>query len=475
MKRMKNGNVIWKGVIFLANGLPKRFKIKMKQLLATEAEEFFSTYSQERTAGLRINPLKIDKEKWEKLNPFPLEPVPYTEYGYYYPYEEVEPGKHPYHYAGLYYIQEPSAMFVAGQLDAKPGEKILDLCAAPGGKSTQIAAAMNGAGILVTNDVHPKRARALSENIERSGITNAIVLNETPERLAAAFSGYFDKILVDAPCSGEGMFRKDPETIQYWSEDHVIACSVKQLDILKNAYTLLKEGGIIVYSTCTFSPEENEQVIEQLLALYPDLELLEIPKREGIAPGRTEWTETGLEEIQKCARLWPHRLKGEGHFVAKLKKTAPAPQRRRKKNKSGKSSSRSKEFQSFVEQYLQNITFTHYQQFGNQLYAVPADCPDLSGLKVLRWGLHLGELKKNRFEPNHALALALTKNEVKQTVDLSSREQLWLDYMKGMTLPGTGTFSGWVLITVDGFSLGWGKEAGGMIKNFYPKGLRIQS
>ena len=473
MKRdLLNTNTNWKGVFCLVNELPEPFEKKMAQLLGNEAEEFFAIYREERTAGLRINPLKISEGEWERINPFPLQQIPYVKYGYYYPYEQVEPGKHPYHYAGLYYIQEPSAMFVAAQLDAKPGEKILDLCAAPGGKSTQIGAAMNGHGILVSNDIHPKRARALSENMERFGITNAIVVNESPARLAANLPGYFDKILVDAPCSGEGMFRKDPEAIQYWSEEHVLQCSNKQLEILQAAYTL---GGILVYSTCTFSPEENEQIIEQFLRMYPDVILVDIPKKGGIEPGRVEWTKTQLTEITKTARLWPHRIKGEGHFVAKLQKTAPTKETRYKPIISDKKTKKFKEFDQFVERYLQNITFSNLQQFGNQLYSVPADCPAFSGLKVLRWGLHLGELKKNRFEPNHALALALRKNEVKQTLELSSRESQWLDYVKGMTLPGTGDLSGWVLVTIDGFSLGWGKEAGGMIKNFYPKGLRIQT
>ena len=451
--------------------LPEAFKNKMKALLGSEAEAFLASFNSKRTAGLRINPLKIDKKEWERINPFPLQAIPFTENGYYYPYEEIEPGKHPYHYAGLYYIQEPSAMFVASQLDARPGEKILDLCAAPGGKSTQIAAAMQGEGLLICNDIHPQRARALSENVERLGVTNAIVLNERPEHLAAAFPGYFDKILVDAPCSGEGMFRKDPVAIEYWSQDHVIACRQSQLTILKAAYELLREGGILVYSTCTFSPEENEQVIEQILQLYPDLNLIEIQKTSGIDSGRVDWTKTSLQDVEKCARLWPHKLQGEGHFVAKLQKTAPSVKIRQKKR--GKKSYKVKEFQAFCDDYLKDVTFASYRQIGNHLYVIPDSCPDLRGLKVIRWGLHLGELKKNRFEPNHALALALKKEQANQVLELSSQKEEWLHYVKGLTLAGTGRFSGWVLITVDGFPIGWGKEAGGMVKNFYPKGLRI--
>lgn len=459
----------------LPSYLPKAFIQKMERLMGDEANEFFASYAKERAAGLRINPLKIDEEEWKKINPFSLTSIPYIENGYYYPHDNEEPGKHPYHFAGLYYIQEPSAMFVVEQLDIKPGEKILDLCAAPGGKSTQIAAKMKGQGLLVSNEIHPKRAKILSENIERLGIQNAIVVNETPKRLTNTFTGYFDKILVDAPCSGEGMFRKDPGATQYWSEEHVRDCSLRQIDILEHAYTMLKEGGILVYSTCTFSPEENEQVIERFLENYPDMELLDIEKPRGVANGRVAWAVNGNPDIAKCARLWPHLLHGEGHFVAKLMKTSPAPVKRTETIKPIKNRNRIKDFLIFADEYLQNISFANYQLFGTQLYALPDDCPDLNGLKVLRCGLHLGEMKKNRFEPNHALALALKKEHVKQWITISTHENAWLDYLKGMTLPGTGKYSGWVLVTIDGFSLGWGKEANGTLKNYYPKGLRIHS
>lgn len=453
--------------------LPNEFIDKMRALLREESVSFFSSYQENRTAGLRINSLKVDKEKWNELSPFLTEEIPFVGGGYYYSYNKEEPGKHPYHASGLYYIQEPSAMFVATLLDAKPNEKILDLCAAPGGKSTQLAGRMENQGLLISNEVYPKRAKALSENIERLGITNTIVTNETPDRLAKSFQGYFDKILVDAPCSGEGMFRKDHEAANYWSKDHVEECALLQKQILDSAYHMLGEGGVLVYSTCTFSPEENEQVIEHFLSKYPDMELMDIEKVHGIDSGRPEWTLTNREDIRKTARLWPHKMLGEGHFAAKLRKSGASqvgspPQQKHTKSKD------LKDLMHFQELYLENTEFQNLILMGSQVYSLPDECPDLKGIKVVRSGLHIGEMKKNRFEPNHALALALSREQVKHYVELDINGSDWLGYLKGETLKSTSSFKGWVLITIKGFPIGWGKQSDGIIKNLYPKGLRIQ-
>lgn len=452
--------------------LPQSFIEKMNSLLKEEAEAFFDTYKRPKASGLRLNPLKVSQEQWETISPSPLEKIPFAKNGFYYDPENSQPGKHPYHAAGLYYIQEPSAMFVANQLCPAPGERVLDLCAAPGGKTTQLAGMMENSGLLVANEINSKRAKALSENIERMGITNTIVTNENPEKLSAHFEGYFDKILVDAPCSGEGMFRKDEEAIRFWSEEHVDSCARQQKDILQAAYKMLKEDGILVYSTCTFSPEENEQTIERFLDQFPDMELMEIEKANGVAPGVPEWSKSRQESLVKTARLWPHHLNGEGHFTARLKKngaqasSGPAPFR------SNVSSSQLKDFREFSSHALEDHSFLHLFLAGKQLYSLPAEAFDLRGIKVVRAGLHLGEFKKNRFEPNHALALAAIGPLARSTYNLDSHGQEWFHYLEGGTIQ-TGQDRGWILLTIDGFPLGWGKEAKGTIKNFYPKGLRI--
>lgn len=455
--------------------LPEAFIAKMNRLLPTEAESLFASYAQPRAAGLRVNPLKTSVETFAARWPHPLEPVPWCRTGFTYD-ESTAPGKHPYHAAGLYYIQEPSAMYPAEALDAVPGERVLDLCAAPGGKTTQLSGALRGEGLLVANEYEAKRAKALSENVERLGLANCIVLNETPERLAARLPGFFDRILVDAPCSGEGMFRKDPEAAAYWSDAHVDACARTQAHVLDAAYAMLKEGGVLVYSTCTFSPEENERQIDALLRRYPDLEPLPLPLVGGVAPGEPSWSESDDPRLAATARLWPHRLRGEGHYAAKLRKTAAAaPWEGRTASGSGGPARQAMAlFRDFERRALRGSIEGAFAQLGSQLYVVPEGCPELSGLRVVRPGLHLGELKKDRFEPNHALALALPAERFAHTVELLEAGDRAADaYLRGETLSGNGD-RGWLALTYDGFPIGWGKEAKGTIKNFYPKGLRRQ-
>ncbi|WP_018665161.1 RsmF rRNA methyltransferase first C-terminal domain-containing protein [Heyndrickxia acidiproducens] len=458
--------------------LPQEFTKKMSALLGKEAEDFFHSYQEPRASGLRLNVTKTGAAAWEEQQPFQLEKIPFVPAGYYFDEQIDKPGKHPYHAAGLYYIQEPSAMFVAEQLQVEAGDKVLDLCAAPGGKSTQIAAGIGENGFLLANEIHPKRVRALSENIERFGLANTVVTNETPERLSRHFQAYFDKILVDAPCSGEGMFRKDPGAAGYWRRQHVEACAQKQREILKEAHEMLKPGGILVYSTCTFSPEENEQTIEDFLDSFPDMELLPIPHQHGIQPGRPEWAKHQTEALSKTARLWPHCLKGEGHFAAKLYKKPAEPDQApaiRLQPSAKLSKQQEKDWVFFQDQALPLFPTDGraYFQFKNQLYLLPHACPALNGLHLVRPGLHLGEFKKNRFEPNHALALALGPGQCRYTKNLAGNSAACLRYLKGETLPGTAENRGWILVTVDGFPLGWSKEANGILKNLYPKGLRM--
>ncbi|WP_336779511.1 RsmB/NOP family class I SAM-dependent RNA methyltransferase [Paenibacillus illinoisensis] len=312
----------------MAVQLPSIFAERMKSLLGDEFEQFMKSYEQSPHAGLRVNTLKISMEQFDELAPFDLRPIPWCGTGFYVPHG-VKPGLHPYYHAGLYYIQEPSAMAPVELLDVQPGDHVLDLCAAPGGKSTQIAAKLQGKGVLVTNDIHSERTKALAKNVELYGVRNAVVLNESPERIAGAFPHYFNKVLIDAPCSGEGMFRKDEDMVKSWEHHSVEKCVLMQRDILETAAKLLAPGGTIVYSTCTFAPEENEAMIAEFLNLNPDFTVHDIPGTAGFAPGRPDWVrqmlpetaeKTGavLDQTRGTARLWPHLLEGEGHYVAVL-------------------------------------------------------------------------------------------------------------------------------------------------------------
>jgi len=478
--------------------LPTAFINRMRTMLGEDYEVFLSSYDQDKYQALRRNPLKVGKEAFLECMPYHLQQVPWETNGYYYGKED-SPGKHPYHEAGVYYIQEPSAMAPVPFLDIKPGERVLDLCAAPGGKSTQIGAALQGKGLLVSNEIHPARAKILSENVERMGITNAIVTNESPERLAEVFMGYFDKILVDAPCSGEGMFRKNEEAGEEWSPENVKICADRQDHILDKAAEMLRPGGRMVYSTCTFAPEEDEGSVYRFLMRHPDFMVAEVCKPDGFEEGRPQWcdarfcedmfyvnmseTGRGAEEqrqeanlqIRHTMRIWPHKVQGEGHYLAVFEKVGEKYENVVPRSlyglEKGISEKEYKEFIDFQGEYLNFKLDGVYLKFGDQLYLGPKDMPALTKLKVLRPGLHLGTLKKNRFEPSHALALAVTPAQVHQTYDLSARDNSAVAFIGGQTFH-TGTEKGWFLITVDGYSLGWGKAAGGIMKNHYPKGLR---
>ncbi len=471
--------------------LPEKFLERMQNMLGEEYPAFLESLSGKRYRALRLNPLKTRIQEGKEKLPFTLSPVPWTKNGFYYE-EEEQPGKHPYHEAGLYYIQEPSAMAPVPCLmeerasgaaiperqeehvsaaaiperqeePATPG-RVLDLCAAPGGKSTQIAEYMRGRGMLITNEIHPQRAKILSENIERMGISNAIVLNETPESLSKRFIAFFDRILVDAPCSGEGMFRKDDNAGEEWSEENVALCAERQDGILDCAATMLKPGGRLVYSTCTFAPAEDEGSVSRFLETHPDFCL------------------------EKEERLMPHKIKGEGHFLAVLHREGG--QLSSATTAGTEKSLTLKDCREFLDFAKEALTIPAEEltegkillRFGEQLYLAPAETPSLRGLKVLRPGLHLGTVKKNRFEPSHALALFLKKEQVVNGINLAGDGTAVRKYLEGQTLTiGAGCDvemadaalpKGWCLVCVDGYSLGWGKAAGAVLKNHYPKGLR---
>lgn len=437
------------------------------QLPPGELEPFLTGYEHDPHKGLRLNPLKLDRERFLATMPFELVPIPWCELGFYYG-EPDRPGRHPYHAAGLYYIQEPSAMAVVEALQPQPGERILDLCAAPGGKSTQILGYLQNDGLLVANEIMPNRVKILAENLERWGARNAIITNEPAERLAARLPEFFDRILVDAPCSGEGMFRKLDEAVEDWSEEKVRHCVAMQQEILDLAAQMLRPGGVMVYSTCTFACEENEEQVERFLANHPEFELEPVPNAQ-LFDGEIQ------AATAQTARLWPHRIQGEGHFIARLRKQQGGGDQRpwvamhqpRRP---------SPELQQLLTQLCTealNISFTGpFVLFGDQVYQIPADCPSLDQLKVIRPGWHLGIGKKGRLEPSHALALSLTNGEWQRSIALRADDPEVRRYLSGQTLSVDRSDRGWAAVTVDGYPLGWGKLADGQLKNHYPKGLR---
>ena len=455
--------------------LPTLFLQRMQALLGAEYGEFLATYERPRNVGLRLNPLKTKTPP--DLSRFGLTPVPWADGGYYYNMDS-RPGLSAYHEAGLYYLQEPSAMAPAGLLDVRPGMRVLDLCAAPGGKTTQLAAALQGQGLLVCNEIHPKRARILARNVERLAVANALVLNEHPQRLAERFSGFFDRILVDAPCSGEGMFRKEEAAVADWSPETVEMCARRQLEILRCAAGMLAPGGRLVYSTCTFAPQENEGTVSRFLAEAPDFTVA-AAEAPWFAPGRPDWVENPAPGIERTFRLWPHKLNGEGHYAAVLEKRNDSAVETARCGRPSDLPSRGRPrraaptdpealLQAFCKETDAALPEGRLLEFGQSLLLVPDEMPELHGLKVLRAGLELGQVLKNRFEPAHAWALWL--KTTRSVADFPADSPEIAAYLRGQTLSGPQT--GWTLVTADGLSLGWAKGSGGSLKNHFPKALR---
>lgn len=470
--------------------LPEEFKKEMKELLKDEYEDFINSYDQDRTNAIRINDLKVEKKFFEESNLFDIDyekdGVEWADLGYYVS-SDKSPGKNPLHDAGAYYIQEPSAMSVVGKTDIEEGEKILDMCAAPGGKSTYILSKLNETGILVSNEVNSTRIRALGENLERFGATNCTITNSDSKGLLTFFKGFFDKVFIDAPCSGQGMFRKYEHAIDDWSEEKVEECVSIQKELIRDGFDMLKEGGMLIYSTCTFTKRENEDIINDFINEYQNAELIEMD------------------------RIWPHKQRGEGHFSARIIKSSEEVReeeiqensnkksKKSKKKKKESSNSRKqdsqklKDYESFLKDYIRDgskrknaISEKAVEVKGGFVYLVSKDMLDLTGLKVLRNGLLMGEIKKNRFEPSHSLAMALCIDDVKYAVNLDIEDEDVYRYIVGesISLEGKEIYKysepdtednnsrGWILVTINGVSIGWGKESNGIMKNKYPKGLR---
>ena len=438
--------------------LPEEFLEKMKQFLGEEYPEYLASYEEEPRSGLRVNTGRLTPEQFLEMAQtadWNLKPVPWTKNGFY--YQGERPSRHPWYYAGLYYLQEPSAMSPAAWLPIKPGDRVLDLCAAPGGKSTELAAKLAGTGVLFSNDISNSRAKALLKNLEMFGAGNICVTSEAPEKMAGILPEFFDKILVDAPCSGEGMFRRDPVAVQEWSPEHVETCAVRQLAILSSAAQCVREGGILVYSTCTFSTEENEGVVQKFLESHPEFVL----EKPDVTFGRPAY---GVDAV----RIFPMDG-GEGHFAARFRRVAPCEERF-----APFSFKPDRETQAHAEELYTSL-FTdapgRFQRVRDRVILLPNELPDIAGLSVLRAGVEFGEAKKNRIEPAHGIFMASRAENCRSVLHLTSNDPALFAFLRGEEIPAEG-LSGYTAVAADGIVTGFGKASNGVLKNRYPKGLR---
>lgn len=466
--------------------LPLSFLERMKEMLGDDYDAFLKSYENPRTYGLRVNTAKLSCQEFEALSPFKLQPIPWISNGYFYN-EESRPARCPYYQAGLYYLQEPSAMTPASRLPIEPGDFVLDLCAAPGGKATALGAALNDTGFLLANDISTSRARALLRNLELFGIKNMLVTDEKPAKLAQRFPSFFNKILLDAPCSGEGMFRKEEALARDWTPEKSAELSDIQKDLVLKAADMLRPGGILLYSTCTFAPCEDEEVVAYLLSERPDMELIEMPGYEGFSAGRPKFAGAAAafdsEELRKCVRIFPHKMDGEGHFLALFRKKGDSlPPVFRSSEKGPDKNTRKWLDEFFAEIGLktlggQEFDWNRVEVRKDKVYYQLPFPLDLRGISFLRNGLYLGDLKKNRFEPSQPLALALHKGDIEATISLSVSDERITRYLKGETLniePDEAAHKkGWHLLCADGYPVGFGKLVNGILKNKYPAGWRV--
>lgn len=444
----------------MTDKFPREFADRMQGMLGDEYNEFSDAFENSPAyTGMRINTLKNSAKEAVLAEMGELEKVPWCENGYY-AKKDVISGKHPYHVGGLVYFQEPSAMGVVDALGIREGDFVLDLCAAPGGKATQAAERLGGKGLLVANEIVPRRAAILAENISRMGIKNAVVTNESPDRLAQKYDSFFDKVIVDAPCSGEGMFKKEPQAITEWSIEHTKACAERQKNILKSAFSMLKGGGYLIYSTCTFAPCENEGIADWVLENYQDVELVPI-KTEGMSDGEGKWADSRYD-LSGTKRIFPHKSKGEGHFFALFHKKYGGEKEHKKEYKCENSSI----WRDFEKENLNTALRGEIIGFGDKLFLMPYNL-DIDKVKTELAGLFLGVCKKGRFEPSHALCLALLKEDFKRVQETDTPQR----FFRGETLKSSQ--KGWTAVLYNGFPIGWGKASDGVLKNHFPKYLRF--
>jgi NOL1/NOP2/sun family putative RNA methylase len=489
----------------MASEIPSVFLERMQDLLGQEFPAFLSRLGEPAVVGLRANTIKITAEKLRERLAYDLTPLPWSADGFWLQEaslmpDQPSPGKHPFHAAGLYYLQEPSAMAAAAVLNPQPGERVLDLCAAPGGKTTHLASLMSDQGLLVANETHPGRVWELAENLERWGVRHAAILNESPGRLADRLGGFFDKVLVDAPCSGEGMFRKSEAARRDWSSKLVHSCALRQSAILDEAVRLVRPGGLLAYSTCTFNPEENEAVVAGLLERQRLLEMVQVKSFAGFSNGRPEWVSASPAELSlsRTVRLWPHLAPGEGHFIALLRQngdseilpseainTGQKPRFHRGHNRVKRQAAPQviRSFEDFCQAALLNHSFEtirsqgDFVQVGSYLYWIPDGLPAFDDLRVIHPGWWLGTVKESqssnswRFEPSHALAMGLQASQAGNVLRLDVDEPAVMAYLRGEILESEGQ-DGWVLVAIEDFPLGWGRRLRGRLKNDYPRGLR---
>lgn len=455
---------------------PQEYLDSMRELLGDEElSRFLSALDREYFQGLRVNNKKISNDAFEGLvsaNGFwkkcRLKKIPWIQNGYYIS-DNKPASSHPYYRAGLFYIQEPSAMTPARSIPVEPDDMVLDMCAAPGGKATQLASKLSDEGFLLANDISAGRGKALLKNLEMAGIDNFCVTAENPDHLTEVYPEFFDKILLDAPCSGEGMFRKDQKSIAVWKERGPEYYSVIQEGLLEDAAIMIKPGGYMLYSTCTFSVIENEMQILKLLEKHPELTTEKISPYEGFSGGYL-----GLED---AVRIFPHKMNGEGHFCCLIKKNGSIDEGKAEANKRDKQIIKKlpEALSDFISHVKYDFSKGCFIRDKERIYYLNKNVSRIQSLRYLRTGLYIGDIKSERFEPSQAFAMVLGNGGFEYCIDYNPADIQLDKYLKGESfkiIKETKKGFPWRLVTVDGYPLGWAKLSGGMLKNKYESSWR---
>lgn len=451
--------------------LPSPFCERMKKLLGNELDDFLLEL-EKGTASKALLAAQVPCE--DEIKALHLSQVPYAENGYYFDFDGI--GNTPRHHAGLFYVQDPSAMATLASVSHLNFSTVFDACASPGGKTVHAALLSKKEGFFVSNEFNTSRCKALVGNIERLGLLNNAVTNfdmSEKNELSEAYSDFFELVICDAPCSGEGMFRKYPsEAIGEWSEQNVLSCAKRQRSILSVCAGMVKNGGYLLYSTCTFSLEENELQINGFLKENPEFSLIPVNEkvRRYTADG---YVADGCDEsIRLCRRFYPHIARGEGQFIALMQKQGATGDIRKKNTfltLQKPSAAELKIVSAFTDDCIEDFDLSKVFKYKeNLIYTEFADC--LPPKKLFSCGIKLGEVKKDRFEPHHQLFKCFG-HSFKRKIFLNDNDERAMRYIHGETVEAD-IQNGWCAVMYGGSVLGGGKTVDGVIKNHYPKGLR---
>ena len=450
--------------------LPERFCERARELLGEEYPDFLAALEGEAIRGVRANLIKTNAKRVSELFGEEINPLDYCDNGFTVE-SSIRLGHTAEHHAGMIYAQDPGAMATVAAIELRGDELVLDACAAPGGKSSQVAEQLT-TGSLLSNEYVPKRAKIIVGNFERLGVKNALVTSLDTAQLGKMYDAVFDLVIVDAPCSGEGMFRKSEEALAEWSEENVRLCAERQIDILNNLAPTVKGGGRLLYSTCTYAPEENEFAVDAFLKSHPDFHIVRVKDEvERVTRDGIRFEGISAENIEYCRRFYPHVSRGEGQFLALLERENNNKMSAFIYNDCTKPLSKSERsaVEAFFRDSLTEAPEGRLAKYGENIVLISHGLP-VPPHSVFMSGVLVGEIAGSVFKPSHQF-FSVFGELFKSRLYLTQGDREVDDYLLGREIASEAK-NGWCAVIYEGSCLGGGKVSGGRLKNHYPKGLR---